>query len=243
MANEEPIEDVETDTVDTGTDDAAQDDSADDVDSSDEGADDSSGDDSSDGDSDSSDSDSPEGVATKQKDEASEIAGIIERTLKSTEEKQRQQQEAALEKERIALMTPEQKEAYNLKKEIENLKRDQLVTKIQNAENMDKMAIKADAKLSPLYKKYENKVEEKIKEIRAQGQWHNRESVLYYILGQEVAGSYKSGSPSRQKAKAEENIRKATASATKGKGSVKLNGSRDPNSASARAERLSNIRL
>jgi hypothetical protein len=179
----------------------------------------------------------------QQDDEGQDIAGIIDRTTRAYEERMRRQTEDVEERARVAQMTPQEKVAYDQKKEIEQLKRERLQDRIATAEQLDKMAIKGDSKLGNFYKKYEKEVEAKIKEERARGNMVNREAVLRYHIGGLVIDSQKVGGPSRQKNQGAENIKKSTSKPTSGKGQVRIVGGKSHTEKQARAERLANVRI
>lgn len=159
-------------------------------------------------------------AALREARDARERAERLERDLEEMRRgntgRNRAEEEAA-ERERLALMTPEERTDYLLRKQRDEIlgevRRGQFVTADQN----DKAAFAARAASDPLYRRYEERVEKELQTLRARGQNVSREALLSYLIGQdalkrrgEVAG--------KQRRKAAEVRRRETAKPGSGRG-------------------------
>lgn len=111
-------------------------------------------------------------------------------------------QEAREEKERLALMTPEERATYTMHKEISQLKQQQqsfmLMQQFQNADAADRnnylsVATGADARRSELYSKNMGEVEKRLAEYRKNGVYPTREEVLKLVLGEQAISAVAKG--------------------------------------------------
>ena len=64
----------------------------------------------------------------------------------------------------------------------------------------DKAAYDRQAARNPLYSKYEDRVEEKIREARSKGQNPTREGVLFYLIGEDAAKNQGKTTPAAKQA-------------------------------------------
>lgn len=108
--------------------------------------------------------------------------------------------------EKLALMEPEEKRAFLLQEKIDKMEQDQILTKLQMQDGMDKSAYDAKATLNPIYAKHAAKVEEKLAEMRRGGMNAPRETVLRYLIGEEALSSTAKKKPASAKKAAAERV-------------------------------------
>lgn len=104
-----------------------------------------------------------------------QMAGLTQQTT--------QQRQA----EQLANMDPDAREKFLAEQRMQGLQQQIQQTQWQMQETMDRTAWQTRAVTDPVAKKYAARVEQRLAEMRANGQSAPRESVYYYLLGQDMA--------------------------------------------------------
>ena len=94
--------------------------------------------------------------------------------------------EAAQERERLAIMTPEERTEYRLAKAERNTQRTLQNMQMQHQDALDKASYDAKATMDPRYKRYAPEVDKRLRDLRAQGQNVSRDALLKFILGEKL---------------------------------------------------------
>ena len=122
---------------------------------------------------------------------------------REAEELRRSQQQASQhiteqqERERLALMTPEERMGYVLDKQSRDMQRKLQEMEFKTQNLTDKAAFDAKASIHPTYQKFQADVEAKFNELLQQGRPTDRETILKFMLGEKALAS---ANPNRNKA-------------------------------------------
>jgi hypothetical protein len=119
-------------------------------------------------------------------------------------ERQQQQFQEAQERDRLNLMTPEERSSYYRERDRQELRNELQQNRMQSAIQMDKIAYDAKASTHPVYRRMQQQVEDMFQEQLRKGQPTDRETILYHLLGrqsvqQAAAGSNKSRQQARRR--------------------------------------------
>lgn len=137
-----------------------------------------------------------------------------ERQAREAVERERQLLMQQLEQQRFAVeqgrqqqyienLDPSERQAYLLQQRMEQMQREMQQQQFSQQDMMDKITFQQRALQNPMVGKYANRVEETLSQMRAKGQTAPRESILKFLVGEEVL------------AKAPASIAKATKAAAK----------------------------
>jgi hypothetical protein len=114
---------------------------------------------------------------------------------REAEELRRSQQQASQhiteqqERERLALMTPEERTVYTLDKQNRTFQAQMNQMRMEQAVQNDKIAFDAKASVHPTYAKYQEMVEKEFQEHLAKGTPVQREQILVNLLGRAALSS------------------------------------------------------
>jgi len=137
-----------------------------------------------------------------------------ERQAREAAERERQLLMQQLEQQRVALeqarqqqyletLDPAERQAYLLQQRMEQMQREMQQQQFAQQDMMDKIAFQQRALQNPMIGKYAERVEQTLMQMRAKGQTAPRESILKFLVGEDVL------------AKAPASIAKATKAASK----------------------------
>lgn len=101
-------------------------------------------------------------------------------------ESQRQAQQQAQQQQYLETLDPSERQAYLLQQQLEQVRREMQQQQFAQADMTDKIAFQNRALQSPMVAKYADRVEETLSNMRAKGQTAPRESILKYLIGEEV---------------------------------------------------------
>jgi ATP-dependent Lon protease len=120
-----------------------------------------------------------------------------ERQARESAERERQlllqqleQQRAALEQARqqqyLEALDPAERQAYLLQQRMEQMQREMQQQQFSQQDMMDKIAFQQRAMQNPMVGKYADRVEQTLLQMRAKGQTAPRESILKFLVGEDV---------------------------------------------------------
>lgn len=121
------------------------------------------------------------------------------------------------ERQRVALMTPEERFEYRMDQMQRQNQQFLQGVQMNLAEQTDKANFEAKSSVDPLYKKYAPLVEQRLSELRAQGQNVPREVLMKFMIG-ERALQKADGARSRQTKRAQSEARQQRGRATNPRG-------------------------
>lgn len=104
--------------------------------------------------------------------------------LRRSQEQASQHLTEQQERERLALMQPEERMAYALDKQNREMQRKLQEMEFRTQNLTDKAAFEAKASIHPTYQKFQADVEEKFQELLAKGTPTDRETILKFMLGE-----------------------------------------------------------
>lgn len=155
--------------------------------------------------------------------ERDELRERMARLEAQTEERLRQQaspqrQEDPRERAaRMALMTPEERTEFRLAEAEQRNARTMQEMQFQHADALDRTTFEMRAAADPIVKKYAAEVEQRLTQLRAQGQNVSRQALLAFIVGEKALA--KRGNQNLQ-AKGQRQIARQQARPVNGKGDV-----------------------
>lgn len=115
---------------------------------------------------------------------------------------QQQQLTEQQERERLALMTPEERADYRITQHERRTAEVLRQTQINTAVHMDKAAYEAKAVNNPVYRRMQEAVEARFAEQMRIGQPTDRETILKYLLGEQaINGAASGGGAARRQAR------------------------------------------
>lgn len=128
---------------------------------------------------------------SRQAQESQARADRLEREvseLRAQRQREQQPQESPeQEAARLALMDPDARSEYRLNKAVSMMQRENAATQFRLQDQTDKASFAAACAANPLYKRYAGKVETKLAEIRAKGQNVDRDALVKYLIGEDIA--------------------------------------------------------
>jgi hypothetical protein len=95
-----------------------------------------------------------------------------------------QAEDPRVEQERLALMSPEDRSAYQLDKALRANRAETQQMLFQMQQNQDKTAFDLKAKDDPVYRRFAADVEREYQKVISQGRYAPREDILKYLVGQ-----------------------------------------------------------
>lgn len=144
------------------------------------------------------------------------------RARRETEELRRQQWQASQtvteqqERERLALMTPEERAEYRIEKMQRELAVSRQQDRIQTAALLDKTAYDAKATINPTYAKFKDEVEARFQDQLAKGQPVEREVILKFLLGERALNGAVNSGKAAKAAKSRVEAQKVSSGSGKG---------------------------
>ncbi len=161
-----------------------------------------------------------------------------ERQGRQTAEQQR------LEQERVALMAPDEKVDYLLKKQEEGFNARFGALQFQQADSADRTAFEGRCSRVPAFDAIRDDVEAALAKARQSGGNPSRETVATYLIGQRAIERASKGGKTKQAARGAQNVSRQTVKAPAGRSDVRGGQSRSGGTeAQARAQRLSNLEI
>lgn len=154
--------------------------------------------------------------------EAREDAAKLRREMEELKTATQQRQSAPdpeLERQRLELMTPEERLEYKLNRANEANQRQIQMMQFQMADQMDRTNYRAVARSNPVYAKYEGEVEAKRQELLRKNTAVDRETILKYIIGEKMLASGGKGGDKQRRA-AQDRVNRQRVPAANGKGDV-----------------------
>jgi hypothetical protein len=159
--------------------------------------------------------------------EATLKAERLERELAETRARQaqeqswqhQQQQQLRAEQEWLNSpdRTPEERAAYGLNKELAGIKQQLQATQYQQQDSTDRIRFEAKAEVNPTFKRYADAVAREHANLLRNGSLVPRESILAYLIGQDVMKRGPKAAASQKRAAAAE-TRRQTVRPTNGRG-------------------------
>lgn len=146
--------------------------------------------------------------------------------------------EAAQERERLAIMTPDERTEYRLAKSERNNARQIQQMRIEQQDALDQAQYQTRAASDPRFKRYEPEVNKRLRELRAQGQNVTREALLKFILGEKLL-ERDAAAGAKQKAAAGKRVQRQAAPRMNGRTDVATTRGRD----SSLEKRLTGVQL
>lgn len=157
----------------------------------------------------------------------------LQRNSNAAQQAANQQRQA----EQLAAMDPDQRAQFLQDQRFQGLQREIQQSRWELQEATDKNAWQSRATTDAVAKKYAQRVEAKLLEMRQNGQTAPRETVYHLLLGQDMATKGpKAVAGARAAAKGR--VASASGSAANARGNVARNGRADPDSIEALEERL-----
>jgi ATP-dependent Lon protease len=101
-------------------------------------------------------------------------------------EQQRQAAEQARQQQYVEMLDPAERQSYLLQQRMEQMQREMQQQQFSQQDMMDKIAFQQRALQNPMVSKYADRVEETLAQMRAKGQTAPRESILKFLVGEEV---------------------------------------------------------
>jgi len=127
--------------------------------------------------------------AESREREKDERLGRLERELEDFRRQGSTRQTAedeARERERVALMSPEERTAHEVGKVKSELRGEMQQTRFLLADQADKTSFEARAQSDPLRKKYQDRVERELQAMRKNGMNVERNRLFRYLVGEDV---------------------------------------------------------
>ena len=127
-------------------------------------------------------------------------------------QRQQQQLNEAQERDRLALMTPDEKIQYYIQQDRQqnNARFNQL--QMQTAMQLDKSSYDAKAAVNPVYRRMADQVEMMFQDQIRQGKPTDRETILYHLIGKASVNGANSSRPRQRARRRVENQRVAPSS-------------------------------
>lgn len=111
------------------------------------------------------------------------------------------------EQERLALMTPDERIAYQFDQMRNEFRNERLASEARIADQNDRTAYSAKAATNAIYRKYEGEVERLHQDLRSKGQNVAREAILKFRLGEKMLEKASIAAP-KQRRQGKENIQR-----------------------------------
>lgn len=101
-------------------------------------------------------------------------------------EQQRQVADQVRQQQYIETLDPSERQAYLLQQRMEQMQREMQQQQFSQQDMMDKITFQQRALQNPMVAKYADRVEDTLSQMRAKGQTAPRESILKFLVGEEV---------------------------------------------------------
>lgn len=186
-------------------------------------------------------------IATLAAERAAEKAraDALERELAQIRQGQTQQQQhqaAEEERQRLALMDPEERAEYRIRQSEQRTQQVLNEIRFQAADSADKTAFEGLCARNPSAAALKDEVEQALQTMRASGTTAPRETVLKYLLGEKALSKAPRASAAAAR-KSAANRERQQARAVNGRGDVPANGGRRGSEAEQRRRRLENMEI
>lgn len=142
--------------------------------------------------------------------------------LRSARQSQTQTVDPAIEAQRLALMTPDERIEYRFQQSEERNARTQRALQMQIAEGNDRAAFMASIANDPVGKKFSDKVEQLFQEQLRRGNFVPREALLNHEIGAAARRRAQQAAP-KQRQQAQRRVQQQTTRAGNGRGDVAAN--------------------
>lgn len=176
--------------------------------------------------------------ATRRAEDATRRAEDAERRLRDSETRENQRLSQKDLEEKLARMTPEERLDYKANQAMARVDHAQKIAEFKNQDIADRSEFLSKISNNPSLLAMKEEVENRLADLRKQGQNVSREVMLKFIIGEKGLNAALKGSGRKQRNAAQENVRRATTKSPAGRGNV--NGSGTTAGKSAK-ERLANI--
>lgn len=178
-------------------------------------------------------------IASQAKAEA-EAARRELAELRAAQQGRQTQEQAALERERVALMSPDEKLEHYRQQDRQELDRRFAQFNYQTADANDRAAFRSLCAENPAYKAVAADVEEQLSEARRNGSNLPRETIATYLVGKRAIERATRAAP-KQKREGAARVQRETVRIPAGGGSNVRAGAARSSDAVARAKRLENM--
>lgn len=135
---------------------------------------------------------------------------------------QNRQEDPALEQQRLAIMTPEERTEYRFQKAEERSQREMQALKRQMLESGDRAAFGITQANDAVAKRYAPKVEQLFQQEFAKGNFVSREVLLNYVVGEALRAKAAVGAP-KQRQQAQRRVAQQQTRPTNGRADVQTN--------------------
>ena len=153
-------------------------------------------------------------------------------------------EQAELDRQRVALMAPEEKYEYLLNKQAEQTRTQVGALQFQMHDATDRSRFDGLCVRVPAYAAIQDLVEDALGKARAQGGNPSRETVAKYLIGERAVAAALRGGKTKQVRKGQENIQRQTVKAPAGRSDVPGGERRaGGNDRAARAARLGDLEI
>lgn len=146
------------------------------------------------------------------------------------------------ERDRLALMSPEERFDYRLTQQEERHRRDLAQVRFETADAADKTAFDQLCARNPQAARLKDRVEQALAAERAKGFTYPRETVLKFVIGESVLKSAPRAQ-NRQQREASEQRQRQQARPGQGRSDVNQGGGRQTDERAARADRLKDVQI
>lgn len=134
-----------------------------------------------------------------------------ERDRPRTVQSQDPNEAVRIREEKLSLMDATERKLFLQDEQIQSMRRDQLISQIKTADDLDRRDYQNQALANPIYAKHQTEVEKILAEMRRNGNNAPRETVLDYVIGRAARlAASKKPSAATVKAKTEAASRVAT---------------------------------
>jgi len=165
------------------------------------------------------------------------------REVETRQSQQTQRETEAQERERLAMMDPEERAEYRIQQFEQRMEQRQRTIEFQAQDTNDKTSFEGLCARNPALAPLKDEVEEALKAMRANGTTAPRETVAYFLLGQKAAAKAPRAKAAGARAAAAGRERQQ-ARPTNGRGDVPATGQRRGGSeAEQRRRRLENLEI
>lgn len=184
--------------------------------------------------------------ALRERAQRAELREAEERGRREGLERQRVERQttesAEYERQRVALMTPDEKVDYYRQQDRQELDRRFGQMQFQQAVATDKMGFQALCTAKPAYAAVADEVEKRIADEHAKGNFVSREALAKYVIGERMVERGTRAAPKQRKA-ADARVAQQTARPVSARGDVTGTRTRNDNSREARAARLKDMKI
>lgn len=148
---------------------------------------------------------------------------------------------AAVREARLAAMDPIERTEFLINELRADNARDRQMQQFQAADTSDRTAYDTLAQINPVYRKYKDEVEHRLRLLRNAGQNVPRETVLKFLIGEKVVSARASNKPNPKRAEAAARVRKQTVTPARARGEG--GSSKREADSVARMRRLENLQI